>query len=198
MKKNLSYHLPVTTYGGTMKQLLLGLFLMFIGFSADAKELKGVTMPDEIKVNDATLKLNGLGVRKALGMFEVYVAGLYVGSPSNDPEAILKTTTPKRIVMHFKRYLEKDKLKDAWDEGFRKNAEKTYAYRPDLNKLKDIMSNMKVDEEIILTFFSDHADIQVKDKAPETIQGADFSKTLLKVFLNDPPDEDLKKGLLGK
>ena len=165
---------------------------------AQAREFKGVTMPDEIKVGESSLKLNGMGIRKAMSIFDVYVAGLYVATPSKDADEILKATTPKKLVMHFKRFVEKSKLKDAWQEGFEKNADKEYSFRTDMLKLNDQMSHVQANDEITYTFFPDHADIVVKDKPVLTIQGAEFSKTLLKVFIGNPPDQDLKKGLLGE
>ncbi len=181
-----------------MSKLFLVLFFILTSSALNAKELKGVQMPDEVQVNGTTLKLNGLGLRKAMSIFDVYVAGLYVVEPSKDAVSIINSNTPKRLVMRFKRFVEKSKLKDAWKEGFEKNADKDYSFSSDLLKLNDQMSHVQEKDEITYTFFSDHADIAVKDKPVFTIAGANFSKTLLKVFVNRPPDEDLKKGLLGQ
>lgn len=155
-------------------------------------------MADEIKVGETTLKLNGMGIRKAMSLFDVYVAGLYVATPSKNAEDLLKAATPKRLVMHFKRFVEKSKLKDAWQEGFEKNADKDYKFSSDINKLNSQMSHVQTNDEIIYTFYSDRAEIAVKDKPILIIEGAAFSETLLKVFIGNPPDSDLKKGLLGE
>jgi hypothetical protein len=173
------------------------ILVSFLALIVHAKEFKDVTMPDEIKVGDTTLMLNGMGLRRFL-VFNVYVGGLYLPQKSSSADEILKMTGPKRVVLHFKRFVEKGKMEDAWKEGFDKNADPSYSYSGDLNKLKELMSHLQKDDEIIMTFFADHADVQVKDKPVATIQGADFSKTLLKVFINNPPDEDLRDGLLGK
>jgi hypothetical protein len=185
------------TTGDLMKRILLfATCLMAFQFS-QAKEVKGVKFADDIKVDKTTLKLNGVGIRKAYGVIDVYVAGLYVAEPTKDPEAILKTTTPKQLKMHFKRWVQKGQLQDAFKEGFQKNRDDGYKYNADLDKLGDTLKHMKENDEMTITFFTDHADIQIKDEKPVTIAGADFSKTLLKVFIVRPPDEDLKKGLLN-
>lgn len=186
----------------TKRDITVSIFSIFVVFlfssTLTAKEFKGVQMDDQLQIAGTTLKLNGMGLRRAFSMFDVYVGGLYLAEKSNDTEAILKSTTPKHIVLHFKRYLEKDKLKDAWEEGFMKNAEKGYTYSPDLRKVNDLMSNMSKDDKMSFTFFTDRVDVVVKDREVQSIPGAEFSRTMLKVFINNPPDADLKKGLLGK
>lgn len=180
------------------KNILLIFVVLLFSNTLTAREFKGVQMPDEVQVSGATLKLNGMGLRRAFSMFDVYVGGLYLAELSSDTDAIVKSSTPKHLVLHFKRYLEKDKLKDAWEEGFIKNAEKGYTFSPDLRKVNDLMSNMSKDDKMSFTFFSDRVDVVVKDREVQSIPGAEFSRTMLKVFINDPPDTDLKKGLLGK
>src|SRR5688572_24902905 len=100
------------------QQVLAILTALLVSITAQSKELKGVSFPDEVKVGTATLKLNGLGVRKAFSMFDVYIAALYLNQPLKDPAAIVQTDTPKQIVMHFMRFVEKGKLRTAWNEGF--------------------------------------------------------------------------------
>jgi hypothetical protein len=117
---------------------------------------------------------------------------------SKDSDAIVSSKTPKRIVLKFKRFVEKGKMKDAWTEGFLKNADKTYTYKEDLQKLNEAMSqHLKEGDAMTFTFFEDKAEIKLKDEPVVTIPGGNFSKTMLKVFINKPPDEDLKKGMLG-
>jgi hypothetical protein len=168
-----------------------------LGINAQAKEHKGVNFPDEIKVGDTTLKLNGTGVRTAMSIISVYVAGLYVATPSTDTNTIVNATTPKKIDMHFLMSLGKDKLKEGWDEGFFRNADKSYSYRADLNKFYDMLSNMRKGDRVQLTIFPDKLEVQVKDGAVQTIPSAEFSKTMLKVYIANIPDTGLKKGLLG-
>lgn len=182
-----------------MKAVLACLVFCMTSSFAEAKELKGLQFEDQITVGDTKLVLNGLGVRKAFSMFDVYVAGLYVVKTSQDPEALQQATTPKRLVLKFKRFVEKTKMKDAWTEGFLKNADKSYYYKEDLKKLNEAMStHLKENDVMTFTFFSDRAEVQVRDLPAVVIQGVDFSKTMLKVFLGNPPDENLKSGILGK
>lgn len=183
--------------GFVMKYLMLALCVVFM--SAQAREVKGVNFPEEVQLDKTKLVLNGVGVRKYM-IFDVYVAGLYLVQPSQDQKAIVSTTTPKKISMHFKRTLDKSKLTDAWKDGFFKNAEGAYRdqYREDLNKLNDIMTFFKDGEVLEITFYPDKVDFKVKDQPAQTVTGADFSKTMLNVFINKAPDDNLRDGLLGK
>lgn len=180
-----------------MLKLLFSILVLLSSLNAHSRVVKDINFEEQIKVGETTLKLNGVGVRKAMGMFEVYVAGLYVAQVSKDTDTIVNAKTPKKLILNFKRFVEKSKLQDAWTEGFGKNREEGYSYRSDLNKLNAMMSHMNEKEQIIITFYENKSEIQVKDKAPETIEGAQFSKTMLKVFINNPPDGGLKDGLLG-
>lgn len=180
-----------------MKNLFLLAASFFIATTLHAKEIKGINFSDEVKIEKTTLKLNGLGLRKAYGIVNVYAAGLYLSEPSHDVDTILKLTTPKQIKMHFMRYVQKGQLQDAFKEGFQKNRDEDYKYTSDLNKLNDSLKHMKENDEMTLTFYPDQASVQIRDEAPIVISGAEFSKTLLKVFINRAPDEGLKKGLLG-
>lgn len=177
--------------------ILCAIVASTLGINAHAKEHKGVNFPEEIKVGDTTLKLNGTGVRTAMSIISVYVAGLYVATPSTDTDTIVNSKTPKKIDMHFLMGLGKDKLKDGWNEGFFRNAEKSYSYRPDLNKFYDMLTNMSKGDRVQLTFFPDKLEVQVKDGPVQTIPSAEFSKTMLKVYIANIPDSGLKKGLLG-
>src|SRR5512138_1589426 len=68
---------------------------------AQARECRGVAFPEEIRIGDAALQLNGLGVRKATFLkVNVYVAALYVEHPSSDPAALMQAGADQ-LTLHF-------------------------------------------------------------------------------------------------
>ncbi len=176
-------------------------FLIIVGLVVAsnllAAELYDVKVPDTITVGEKKLVLNGLGLRKAMAVFKVYVAALYVEKKSSDPTAIINSSGTRKLELHFKRYVEKKKLTEAWKKGFKKNKISGYDYRSDLTILNKAMTSMKEGEVIQMTFYPDHALIQAKDNEPLKIEGAKFAKQLLSVFLSSPPNAELKSGLLG-
>src|SRR6266540_7440450 len=82
-----------------------------------AGEVAGVRMPDTITVEGKTLKLNGIGLRKKM-MFKVYVAGLYVETPTKSPEAIISSDQARRMDLHVLRSLKAAQVTEAIEEGF--------------------------------------------------------------------------------
>jgi hypothetical protein len=170
---------------------------MVVASTLLAAELQGVKVPDTIEISGKKLTLNGLGVRKAFGVFTVYVGALYVEEKSQDAKKIIDHAGVKHLELHFKRYVERKKLVEAWEEGFKKNAVPNYGFRSDLNILNKAMTGMQEGQTIKLTFLPDKSLIQVDGKEVVTIEGPNFSKQMLSVFLGSPPNPELKSGLLG-
>src|SRR5262249_25898035 len=72
--------------------------------TVSGKECHGVNFPEQTQVQASPLTLNGLGLRQATMLkVNVYVAALYVVQKSTDANAILVSTTPKQLVLHFVR-----------------------------------------------------------------------------------------------
>lgn len=117
-----------------------------------AGELSGVTIPDSVTVNDTILKLNGMGLRKKLWV-EVYVAGLYLATPTNDPKTAVNTDGPKKIVMHFLTdRAKKKKMDEAWLEGFDSNSPADFgALKDRVGTFIGFFGDMHVDDVIELT-----------------------------------------------
>ena len=167
-----------------------------------AGTLEGVTLPDEVNAGGKTLVLNGLGLREATVLkVNVYVAGLYLPAKSQDPGSILKADLPKQIVMRFVRNVGKEKLAEAWNEGFDKNAgASTEAVASGLEKLDAAMADVRSDDTIVLTYLPESGtNVTVKGKDAGTIPGADFARVLFSIWLGpNPPNIGLRDGMLGR
>lgn len=165
-----------------------------------AGELAEVTLPDEVTVGGTTLDLNGMGLRKKMWV-KVYVAGLYLPSATADPATAVGSDGPKRVVMHFLTdKATKKKMDDAWLEGFESNSPASFASLQDrVNTFTGYFGDMKVGDVIELTMIPGKGTtVVLNGDTKGVIEGDDFSAALLRVWLgNHPPDEDLKKGMLG-
>jgi hypothetical protein len=165
-----------------------------------AGELAGVTMADSVKVGDASLVLNGQGLRKKLWI-KVYVAGLYLEAPARDAESAIAAPGAKRIVMHFLTdKATKSKMDGAWREGFEENtpgAEKSLG--PQIEKFIGFFGDMHDGDEIALTMVpNEGTTVALNGTVKGTIEGSEFATALLKVWLgSSPPSDDLKDGMLG-
>jgi hypothetical protein len=175
--------------------------LGLITMPSEAKQLKGVTFPDEIKVDGTTLVLNGLGLRLATSLkVKVYVAGLYVAEKSGDPQAILSSPAPQRLVLHFLRDVGNEDLAQSWDDGFEKNsADQIPALKERIEKIKSFTKDMKTGQKLIFTYRPGTGiEVSIDDAVIGTVEGDDFSKAFLLIWLGpNPPNQGLKDGLLG-
>lgn len=179
----------------TLAVLLLGVA------PASAGTKGGLSMPDSITVDDTPLVLNGMGIREATILkVDVYVAGLYLERRSGDPAAILASNERKQLSLHFVRDVDHGDITDAWNEGFKKNApDQLKQLRARIDKLNGWMSDIKKGEELVFTFRPGKGvTVSVKGTSKGTIEGDDFARALLSIWLGDPPNQGLKDGLLGK
>lgn len=167
---------------------------------ASGKECKGVSFPDQVQVDGGTLTLNGLGLRQAtVFKVNVYVAALYVPKASNDPAALLAAGGPKELVLQFVRDVGSEDLRKGWNEGFEKNAKgELPALKERLATFNNWMTDVKTGQRF--TFVHKPGvgvDVNVNGVAKGTIDGDDFARALFSIWLGEPPNPEIKSGLLG-
>lgn len=167
---------------------------------AAAREWKGVDFPNEVKVDGATLVLNGLGLRQATAFkVSVYIGALYLAERSADPEAILNSPAPKKLVLHFLRNVGSGDLTEAWDEGFEKNAAREIpVLKERIEKIKSFTKDMKTGQELAFTYKPGAGiETDIDGVVMGTVEGDDFSRAFLSIWLGaNPPNQSLKDGLL--
>jgi Chalcone isomerase-like len=168
---------------------------------AHAKECKGVDFPEHLQVNGTDLTLNGLGMRKATFLkVNVYVAALYVASPSRDPRSLIDPGTPAELTLHFVRNVGVGDLRNAWTEGFEKTAkEQMPVLSARIAMLNGWMSDMKTGQRLVFVRQPGQGtQVSVNGVVKGTITGDDFSRALISIWLGgEPPNPELKSGLLG-
>ncbi len=188
-----------------LRALLVGVITVLFSAPLVGGTLEGVTLPDTVSVDGATLRLNGMGVRiKSVAFIKVkvYVAGLYLATPSNNPDSILAADQPWQLTMHFLyKEVEAAKLVEAWREGFANNSAAALpALQARLDRFCALWPAMKSGETATLTYLPGKGtQVTIKGKDVGTIEGKDFADALLAVWLGaKPPNPELKQGLLGQ
>jgi hypothetical protein len=186
---------------GSQLCIVASLFMALGVGVAHGKECKGVSFPEQVQSEGATLKLNGLGLRQAtIFRVDVYVAALYVAQTSTDANAILKSDAPKELILHFVRDVGSGDLNKGWQEGFENNAQSQLpALKERIEAFKGLMADMKSGQRLRLVH-KPGAGVQVDvNKAVKgTIKGDDFARALFSIWLGEnPPNAGLKAGLLG-
>jgi len=168
---------------------------------AQGKECKGVNFADQVQLDDATLSLNGLGLRQATAFkVNVYVGALYVPKTSTDANALLASTGPSEVMLQFVRNVGADDLRKGWSEGFEKNSkDQVPALKDRIATLNGWMTDVKSGDRLIFIHKPGTGVIvEVNGTVKGTISGDDFAKALLAIWLGaDPPNPEIKAGLLG-
>ena len=176
--------------------------LLFYG-TVSALTVAGVSVTDRVTLGTAgpELVLNGAGIRKKL-FIKVYVGALYLPEKTTDPAKILAAVGAKRVTMHFLyREVSRKKIVDAWSEGFSRNlsAGEFKAVESRLLRFNDLFRTMVRGDVITLDYLpSAGTEVRINGKHMGTIEGADFYRALLGVWLGEnPADDGLKKAMLA-
>ncbi len=184
-------------------RILIFSCLLFFSRLSFGAELSGVTVAEQITAaNGQTLVLNGIGLREKLWI-DVYVGSLYLGQQASTLEQVLAQDSALRIQLNvvYKEFAQK-KLIKAFRDGFEKNQD------------EDTLTALQARIDRMYGFFTESAkkgDVYIFECLPQkgcnmikndrllgTIEGDDFRKALVEIWLGKvPADKGLKKGLLG-
>lgn len=170
--------------------------------AATAAEVAGIRIDDAAKAGEATLPLNGAGLRSRL-FFKVYVAALYAPRKTASATELIEAAEPRRLVLHLLRDLEAATLVDALRDGLAANhgAAELAALQADSERFAALMQAIgtaKSGDVIALDFTAQGTAVSFNGQGRGSIAGAAFAKALLKVWLGERPVQaDLKNALLG-
>ena len=185
-----------------MKRLILALGLSITAGLACAKDVAGVSVPDQVQgLSGNKLLLNGAGVRSKF-FIKVYVGALYLPQKVGEASAAIGMPGNKRVLMHFVYdEVSSKKITDGWREGFGNNLDQATfsALGPRLERFNRLFEDMTEGDQIVFDYVSGQGTrVSVKGVEKGLIEGEDFMRALLLVWLGDDPvDSDLKTALLG-
>jgi Chalcone isomerase-like len=166
-----------------------------------AAEISGVKLPDQMTVGGKSLKLNGAGLRQATILkINAYAAGLYLENSSHDGDAIANSDQPKGIHMVFMRDVSAKQMADAFGEGFEKNCVAGCAeLKPHIGRLQGLLKDMKKGDAMAYHFLSDGVEVMIRGQKVGKVGDKAFSHQLIRCWIGkNPPNSELKDGLLGK
>ncbi|MDT8449433.1 MAG: chalcone isomerase family protein [Wenzhouxiangellaceae bacterium] len=180
----------------------VALTVALLASPADALDVKGLDVPESLKVGESTLVLNGAGMREKM-FFDIYVACLYLQQPEGDPESVLAADRPQAITLHMTSELvTNERLKKATLKGLRKSTDNNIEpIRPQIDQLLSMFDKGQVAEGDVfrLAYLPGHGlRIFHNDELLGTIEGLRFKKALFGIWLsNDPAQESLKRKMLS-
>jgi len=179
-------------------------FLFFLAMilvtPLSAAEIEGVDVPDSVQVAGKTLSLNGAGVRTKF-FFDIYVGALYLRDKASTSEKALSLPNPKRLSMTF-LYGEvgRERLVDGWIAGFEKNqsSEEMEKLKSRLDSFNAMFADARKGDVYIFDFLEDGKTlVTFNGKKAGVIEGADFQRALLEVWLGEKPaDKGLRAAML--
>ena len=176
------------------------LLLLALAAPAYAAEVAGVKIDDKVHVADTELSLRGAGLRKRV-FFQVYAIGLYVRDRKADP---ISQPGPKRVQIHMLRDVDADTFNEALADGIKANhtEAEAKALEPRVKALGATIAEIKEAKKgmtIALDWNGSATQVLIDGKpAGRPIEGEDFYRALLRIWLGDKPvQDDLKKALLG-
>lgn len=191
---------PITSLPVFASAALL-LFLFTAAPPAAARECDGVSFPEQIQAHDATLTLNGLGLRKAtIFSIKVYVGALYLPHPTADANAILSSSEPVELELRFVFHASASQLRNAWHEGFEKSAPGQLAQlQSRIAQLDGWMTSVGSGQRMtFLRIPGVGIQYSLDGALKGTIPGDDFARAFLGIWLgSSPPNPELRAGLLG-
>jgi len=182
--------------------LVIFFFILTYSQNSFSIEIKGVNIPDTIKLDNKSLILNGTGIRTKF-FFKIYIGSLYLKNKESNINKILNDKQAKRISLHFLyKEVNKEKLTTGWTKGFKKNNsdEIFKSLKERLDKFNSYFVTTVKDDIIQLDFLPNNTTrITINNETKGEIAGNDFQIALLKVWLGKKPaDSSLKKAMLGK
>ena len=184
--------------------VFLFVMLTAVCSASQAGQLAGVEVRDQMVAADGTtLQLNGMGLREKLWI-DVYVGSLYLKTPSHDPAEVIAQPGPFCVQMDFLyKEVSAEKLVSAWQEGFEKNQSPDTLVKLDtrIKQFNALFSESALKGDRIRIEYTPSQGTRVSKNGTllGTVEGEDFKRALLAIWLGDAPaDKGLKQGMLGK
>ena len=184
-----------------MKKLIF-LFLLCLAFQSHALELAGVKVDDTVQIETHQLVLNGAGVRSKF-VVKVYVIALYLSEKAHTAEAVLVGNGAKRISLQMVRDVSGKLFFDGLNASILANhsAAEMVALEPKVDRLLKFISTipeLKKGETINLDYLPGlGTKIIINGVDKGVIEGIDFNRALLKIWLGQKPvNKALKQVLL--
>ena len=187
---------------------LLTLWLAVTGISllitapAHSASGAGISMPDQMEQDGEKFILNGMGLRLSRFLafkIKVYAAGLYLTKKSPDPEAIISDDQPRHIELRFLRDVNQRKIRNAMQKSFERNAGALIdTLKQRIEAFQDAMTDLKSGETLTFSYLPGKGTtVTLEGVKKAIIEGADFASALFSLWLANPPNSELKVGLLG-
>ena len=166
---------------------------------ASAREVDGVTFPDQATVGGAVLPLNGVGIRERF-MFDIYAAGLYLPAHTSDAAHAIEDDVPKRIEMRFLyKHVTRQQAVDALQWRLVESPAAA-SIQDQVQLFVSWLNDFDRGDQIVFDYVpGTGTSVTLKGESKGTMPGTSFMRAVWGIFLGDKPiTEALKRGMLGR
>jgi hypothetical protein len=183
-----------------MKKLLVLIPLLLFAVNVQAKEVGGITVPEQVTVGTQTLNLNGYGYRTKW-FFKIYLGSLYSAHPISSLADAEGDSGAKLIRMTFIYHrVGAEKIVDAYTDDFDNN-NPGLSKTPAAKRFLSFFTTDFVKGDIVDLALEGSGKVTVikNGKILGSVTSLPLEKGILAVYLGkEPADEDMKEGMLGK
>jgi len=175
--------------------LVIGTFICPL----NAAEIEGVRFSDIYVVDNAKLRISGVGLLRYWG-FKAYVGALYLeeGATAND----VMSDTAKRIELEYFRSIKGKDFGPATNKSIAKNVDsKTFdRLRPQIEYHNSLYQDVQPGDRYSLTYVPGRGtELALNGEPKGIIEGAEFAAAVFSIWLGpNPINESFKKQLLGR
>ncbi len=191
---------------GFLTRLAAGAALVaaFACSAAQAADIEGVEIDDEMELGGTRLALNGAGTRTVY-IVKAYVAALYVHRPSAQSQALLSQDGPRRLSITMLADLSADWIAERFVAAMRANhgVDEFARIEPRVERLIDTLLTLgqtRKGERIDIDALDGATHVSVDGHAlGPALPGEDLFDAVLRIFVGERPlDMALKRDLLGQ
>ncbi len=182
----------------------VGLCCLALALPLSARVVEGFTFDEQIRLADAPLQLNGVGLR-AITVLKAYAAALYLGRKVTTPAQVLAVPGPKRLRLRMMVEVQSVEFSKALHKGVARNVPAAEQERlrervQQFGAAIDAIGLLRKGDTIDLDYIPDSGLVMTVNgtRRGATLPGDDLYAALLLTFLGErPTDKELKAGLLG-
>ena len=182
-----------------MKKTLVVLFaILGLNLSFAQTKVGDATLPNTVTFSNASLKLNGAGLREKMWI-DLYACGLYLTNKSSNANTVINADETMALKLHIVSGLvTQEKMVKAVNDGFEKS-KSGKASDAEIKKFKGFFNDEIVDGTIFdIVYANGKTTVYRNGKEKGSIEGLAFKQALFGIWLgNKPADKDLKEDLLG-
>lgn len=182
-----------------MKKIIAWLVVCLL-ISLSGNLAAAAALPDSLKIGDATLTLNGSGVRTKY-LMEMYVGGLYLKQPNTNPAAILAADELMAIRLQITSGLvSQEKMVSAINEGFRNSTGgQTAPLEAEIQKFRSCFREKITKGDVFDIVYTPGSGVLVvkNGKLQGVVPGLAFKQAVFGIWLSDnPADTNLRVAML--